>query len=96
MPLGKERPKCIKLKSKHTSYNKLHLTIYCLLFIHWLPSGLDSWLKTILQSGFLMLFFTLFCIPVKLCTYCLSNLYQNDIPNKMVLAQCFKMIYKHL
>ncbi|KAF6323349.1 hypothetical protein mRhiFer1_008332 [Rhinolophus ferrumequinum] len=57
----------------------------------WLPSGLGSWVRTIMQTGFVLLFI-LFCVIVfQVCTCCLSNLSRNEAPNRMMLTQDFEM-----
>ena len=58
----------------------------------WLPSGLGSWLRTILRTRLIVLLFILLCKPVvKFCPLCLSNLCKNDVPNKVMLSQHFEM-----
>ena len=57
----------------------------------WLPLGLGSWFRAIIQTGF-KLFLILLCILVKFCTCWMLNLCKNDLPNKVMLAGYFKMI----
>lgn len=63
------------------------------LFI-WLPSGLGSWFRIILQTALMELILILFWIfIVKSCTYCLSKLCKDDISNTVMLAQQFEVIF---
>lgn len=62
---------------------------------NWLkPSGLSSWLRIIIQTGFIILLLILLYIVILeiLRTCCLSNVCRSDTPKRARLFQCLEMI----